>query len=86
MMQRYMIETPHEAKECDRLVQDIYAAGYIHNFDWGCKDGVHCGWAVIEAESEEQAKGAVPVLVRGKARVTEVLKYTPEQEKELHRG
>lgn len=77
-MDRYLIETPHTDDDCQRLIDNVYAMGYIYHFDWGCDAGVHCGWAIIEAEDEEQARLAVPSLVRNKARVIKLKKYTPE--------
>ncbi|HEY5670399.1 MAG TPA: hypothetical protein VIS10_10405 [Anaerolineales bacterium] len=77
-MDRYLIETPHTDEDCQRLIDNVYAMGYIYHFDWGCDAGVHCGWAIIEAEDEEQARLAVPSLVRNKARVIKLKKYTPE--------
>ena len=44
-------------------------------FDWGCMNGVHTGWAIIEAENEAQAHLAVPPLVRGQARVVRLNKF-----------
>ena len=73
---RYLIETPHTAKECQLLMEQIYAMGYLHHFDWGCPSGVHSGWAIIDAESEAQARLAVPPLVRKKARVIKLDKFT----------
>jgi hypothetical protein len=51
-MNRYLIETPHTDQDCHRLVEQVYAMGYLYHFDWGCMAGVHCGWAIIEAENE----------------------------------
>lgn len=85
MMNRYLIETPHTAQDCHSLVEQIRAAGYLYNFDWGCLSGVHCGWAIIEAESEEQARMAVPSLVRGKARVVKLVKFDPVEDQAVHR-
>lgn len=74
-MHRYLIETPHTARDCEMLVEQVYAMGYLHNFEWGCEVGVHDGWAIIEAESEAQARLAVPSLVRRKARVIKLSKF-----------
>jgi hypothetical protein len=74
-MQRYLIETPHTAQDCKLLVDQVYAMGYLYHFDWGCKAGVHSGWAIIEAENEAQARLAVPSIVRSKARIIEVSKF-----------
>ncbi len=51
-MDRYLIESPHDLENCAQVLQQIQAMGYLYNFDWGCKAGVHVGCASIEAESE----------------------------------
>ncbi len=60
------------------LIEQVYAMGYLYQFEWGCPDGVHCGWAIIEAESHAQALLAVPSLIRNKARVIKLCKFTGE--------
>lgn len=84
-MERYLIETPHTAQECKLLVDQIYAMGYLYHFDWGCPEGVHSGWAIIEAENEADAKLAVPPIVRNKARIIKLTKFTRDG-KEFHRA
>jgi len=74
-MDRYLIETPHTAEECLDLIKVLNAQGYLWNFDWGCKAGIHSGWATIEAESEVQARLAVPPLVRARARIVTLNKF-----------
>ncbi len=83
-MDRYLIETPHTAQDCHSLVEQIRAAGYLYNFDWGCKSGVHCGWAIIEAESEQQAQMVVPSTVRSKARVIKLNRFDPVEDAAVH--
>jgi len=77
-MERYLIETPHTTQECEMLVDQVYASGYLYHFEWGCPDGVHSGWAIIEAENLAQARLAVPPFVRSKARVVKLTKFTGE--------
>ena len=74
-MDRYMIETPHTASECLDLIKVLNAQGYLWNFDWGCKAGIHSGWATIDAENEAQARLAVPPLVRNRARIIKLNKF-----------
>jgi hypothetical protein len=78
-MQRFLIETPHSANDCQMLVDQVYAMGYLYHFDWGCKAGVHSGWAIIEAENEADARLAVPPMVRNKARIVLLNKFTDDQ-------
>jgi hypothetical protein len=83
-MERYLIESPHELKDCALMLQQLKAMGYLHYFDWGCKAGVHTGWAVIEAEGEDLARLVVPPLVRSQARVVRLNKFSPEEVDALH--
>jgi len=83
-MDRYLIESPHELKDCARMLQQLTAMGYLHHFSWGCKAGVHCGWAIIEAENEAQARLAVPPLVRAQARIIKLNKFSPDEVDALH--
>lgn len=78
-LNRFVVESPHTAGECRALLQDIYAMGYLHHFEWACPYGVHTGWATIEAESEVQARLAVPPRVRHQARVTRVTRLEPNE-------
>lgn len=83
-MDRYLIETPHREQDCVNLLQLVHAAGYLTHFDWGCMNGVHTGWAIIEAEDDTQARLAVPPLVRGQARVVKLNKFDPAMVAQLH--
>lgn len=83
-MDRYLIETSHEAQACLNLFRLLDAQGYLTHFDWGCMSGVHTGWAIIDAENEAQARLVVPPLVRGSARIVRVEKFDAEKLKQLH--
>ena len=74
-MNRYLIESPHLLEQCDQVLKDLHAAGYLHHFEWGCKDNDHTGWAFVEAESLEHAKQIVPWYLRGKARFVKLIKF-----------
>lgn len=86
-MDRYLIETPHTAQDCKMLIEQIYAMGYLYHFDWGCMDGVHCGWAIIEAENDKEARLAVPPMLRNKARVIKLYKFNGDADllHEMHK-
>jgi hypothetical protein len=74
-MERFLIETPHREQDCLRLIQLLHSRGYLMQFDWGCLNGVHTGWAVIEAGNMAEARLVVPPLVRGQAHVVKVSKF-----------
>jgi hypothetical protein len=68
-MERFLIETPHTDEECLSLLDQILAMGYLHNFDWGCEDGDHTGWAIIEADNR---------------RIVQLNRFTDEDVQKLH--
>jgi hypothetical protein len=74
-MNRYVIESPHPPETCDQVLHDLHAAGYLHNFEWGCKDEDHTGCALVEAENLEHAKQIVPWYLRDKARIVRLVKF-----------
>lgn len=74
-MDRYLIESSHTAEDCKKVVKEVHAAGYLHHFEWGCDEGVHTAWAIVEAMSAEHARQMVPWMVRDKARVVRVVKF-----------
>jgi hypothetical protein len=74
-MDRYLIESPHAPEDCNKVINEVLLAGYLHHFEWGCKDGVHTAWAIVEAENREHAKQIVPWMVRDKARIVKLVKF-----------
>ena len=74
-MVEFLIEIPHEERNCLELIQLLGAQGDLANFEWGCQDGVHSGWAMITANSEAEACLVVPSLMRRQARVVRVSRF-----------
>lgn len=76
----YLIEAPHSPGECVQAMDEALAKGpgFLARFDWGCVEGEHTGWAILEADSEADARSMVPAIVRSKARIVRVGKVTPD--------
>ncbi len=83
-MDRYLVETSHDREDCLHVLDQFVHYGYITHFDWGCESGICTGWAILEAESEEQALLSVPPLIRNKARAVKISKFTPELIQSFH--
>jgi len=47
--------------------------------DWGCLDGVHSAWLVVEADDKDEARYLVPPAFRADAKIIELNKFTMEQ-------
>lgn len=87
-MLRYIVESPHTKEECLRALDEILAKSpeTLKKFDWGCAEGDHTGYALIEAENEAKVRGMLPSFLKEKARVINVAKFTPEQIKSFHQA
>ena len=83
----YHIELPHTDEECLKALDETLARGpqLLAQFDWGCMAGKHVGWATVEAGSESEARNVVAPVVRSKARITPVTKFSPSQIESFHK-
>ncbi len=82
-MPRYIIELPHDDEHaaCVKVLQAIERLGshFAMKADWGCKDGTHCGWLIIDLDSRDEAIRLVPLELRHEARVVELNRFTREE-------
>lgn len=90
-MTRYLIEVPHENKKeaCDRAIRVFLETGshFMTNADWGCADGEHKAWFIVDLESKEQARALLPPLFREEAKIIALQQFGPDsldQTRELH--
>ena len=77
-MPRYLIEVPHDSdmRACARVLEVFLSTGshFLANADWGCMDGDHSAWMIVELDSKEQARSMVPPAFRAQARIVELNK------------
>ena len=92
-MARYLIEVPHEADEvaCQSAIQTFLETGshFLAHADWGCMDGDHRAWLVMNAENREDVQYALPPSVRPEARIVRLEKFTMADVEEMasrHKG
>jgi hypothetical protein len=77
---RFLIEVPHEegVVACARAVEVFLSSGshFVSHADWGCYDGVHKAWIVVEAESKDEARHVVPPIFRAQAKIVKLNAFT----------
>ena len=82
-MARFLIEVPHEGDmlNCAKIVQVFLSTGshLLSHADWGCMDGNHSAWLIVDVDRREDALQVVPPAFRGQARVVALNKFTTEQ-------
>ena len=79
-MSRFLIVSPHLHEECTRAFKEVVNAGYATHFDWGCADGDHTGWVILDAENAKEALMVVPSFLRTKARAVKLTKINAKGE------
>jgi hypothetical protein len=79
-MGRFLIEVPHEAKpeECGRAIELLLGSGshFVSQAEWGCSDGVHKGWIIVDVDSKEAAAALLPPVYRSRATIVRLTKFT----------
>ena len=86
-MARFFIEVPHEAEEtaCARAVQTLLKTGshFLTHADFGCKDGEHKAWIIVEVENKEAARAMLPTDSRSQAKIVQLNKFSLEEVDEM---
>ncbi len=79
-MSRFLIEVPHEDDKiaCARAIQFFLQTGshFLVNADWGCPDGEHKAWIILEGDSKQDALSVLPLAIRPQAKIVELAKFS----------
>ena len=82
-MPRFLIEITHEDEHeaCVKALHALHTLGshLVTHAEYGCEDGVHACWLIVELDDREQAELMVPPEFRADARVVQLQRYSPEQ-------
>ncbi len=85
-MARYLIASKHDPEECVRALDAELAkgSGILDKFVFGCKEGDHTGYAIVESKNLSDALSLVPDFLQEMACITRVDKFSPADIKALH--
>jgi hypothetical protein len=82
-MARFLIEVPHEAEKtsCARAVQTLLKTGshFLTHADFGCMDGEHKAWIIVDVENKEEARTILPPAFRSQAKITGLNYFSLEE-------
>jgi hypothetical protein len=86
-MQRFLIEVPHESAPvaCARAAKLLLESGshFLTHADFGCKDGDHRAWIVVEGESKADVRNILPPAFRTSARIVGLNKFSIQEVDDL---
>lgn len=79
-MARFLIEVPHSANtlECSQAVAAFLRTGshFLTHADWGCKDGDHRAWVILDVDSKDEARNVIPPMFRAQAKIVQLNFFT----------
>jgi len=82
-MARFLLEVPHPAKtaSCARAAKILLESGshFLTHAEFGCGDGVHTAWIVVEVDDRSDARNMVPPAYRETARVVALNRFGLEE-------
>jgi len=88
-MPRFLIEVTHdnEPMACIMVAEAFARSGshFLTRADWGCQDGEHKAWLIVEVGSKQEAQNIVPSEFRQQSRVIGLNAFTLEQVGEMRR-
>lgn len=58
---------------------------FLTHADWGCTDGVHKGWIIVEVDSKEEARRILPPAYRANADIVLLNKFSMREIENLLR-
>jgi hypothetical protein len=86
-MSKFLIEVSHGTDQvaCLHSIAIFLSSGshFLTNADWGCLDGEHKAWFIMEAESKREALQVVPPVYRNDAKILQLNKFKLEDVQEL---
>ena len=81
-MARFLIEVLHEEEQvaCARVVEIFLKTGshFLSRADWGCMDGEHKAWIIVDVENKDEARSILPPAFRSQAKIVQLNYFTME--------
>lgn len=82
-MPKFLVEVTHGADRlsCLHAIQVFLSTGnhFLVNADWGCHDGVHKAWFMLEVNNKEEALRIVPPVSRKDATIIQLDKFNMKE-------
>ncbi len=82
-MARFLIEVAHEADvaACARVVDTFLRTGshFLTNAEWGCRDGDHRAWLIVDVDDKDAARAVLPPAFRSQAKIVGLNRFSLEE-------
>jgi hypothetical protein len=88
-MPKFLIEVPHESEvvACAHAVKVLLESGshFLTHAEFGCRDGVHKGWIIVDLDSKEEARRTLPPAYRESATIVGLSRFGIQELNDLIR-
>ncbi|MRS01872.1 hypothetical protein EG832_01355 [bacterium] len=91
-MEKYLVEVTHsdDKAECLRTIQIFLSSGshFLTHADWGCLDGEHKAWFIIDVETKQEALRIVPSYYQKNTKIVKLNRFNLQEVENLmeHHG
>jgi hypothetical protein len=58
---------------------------FLSRAEWGCKDGQHKAWMIVDVDSKDEARRILPPGLRPHAKIVQLNTFTIEEIEEILR-
>jgi len=83
IMNKFLIEVPHGQDKiaCIRAIQVFMTSGshFLTHAEWGCRDGEHKAWLIVDVENKESARQILPPAYRSEAKIVLLSRFDKEE-------
>jgi hypothetical protein len=79
-MSKFLLEVPHEEDmvSCEKAVRILLSTGshFMTHAQFGCHDGVHKAWVIVDVDNKEEARAIIPSEYRNQSLVVKLTQFS----------
>jgi hypothetical protein len=79
-MSQFLLEVPHEEDlaSCEKAIRILLSTGshFLTHAHFGCHDGVHKAWIIVDVDSKEEARAIIPTEYRNRSLVVKLTHFS----------
>ena len=79
-MNKFLVQVPHPEDKlgCAKAINVFMQSGshYLTHAEYGCEDGQHCAWMIVDAESREEVSMIIPPAYRDETVIVKLSRFS----------
>ena len=79
-MSQFLLEVPHEEDlaSCEKAIRILLTTGshFLTHAHFGCHDGVHKAWIIVDVANKEEARAIIPAEYRNQSLVVKLTQFS----------